>query len=51
MKIKFTIGRKMFLVTGVSRNFQGWYFKHGPFGCWNLYLGKLRIGWELARWH
>lgn len=23
----------------------------GPFGCWNLYLGRIRIAWELKRWH
>lgn len=50
MKIKLTIGRKMFLVTP-ARRWRGWYLERGPFGCWNLYLGRVRIGWELARWH
>ena len=51
MKIKLRIGRKLLLIMKANPRYAGWYFERGPFGCWNAYLGPLRIGWELARWH
>lgn len=51
MKIKLTIGLKMLIIMKANPRYRGWRLERGPFRCWNLYLGRLRIGWELARWH
>lgn len=49
--VKIPIGRK-FLIIGLSNpRFRGWRIERGPFKCWNLRMGALRIGWELKRWH
>jgi len=51
VKIKLALpGGKTFLLLRVSRRWAGWRIDRGPFGCWELYLGRLKIGWVLTRW-
>ena len=48
--LKIPFGGKTFLIGLANPRFRGWRVDRGPFGCWERYMGRFKIGWVLTRW-
>jgi len=50
IKLAIPIVRKTLLIMKANPRYAGWRLDRGPFNCWELYLGRIKIGWVLTRW-